>query len=58
MQIDNLQIGKEVFSNTISYRGLVFQINKELHQANYQESKQPNQKWGIELNREFSTEES
>jgi hypothetical protein len=50
-------LGK-TFINPTSNRGLISKIYKELKKLT---SKKPNntiQKWGIELNREFTTQES
>jgi hypothetical protein len=51
-------LGKKIFTNAISDRGLVSKIYKELKKPTTKKPKQPNQKWGIELNGEFTTEES
>jgi hypothetical protein len=69
--IDNRTNGQptdweEIFINPTSDRGLISKISKELRsklQTNKQTNKQKNQttqfkKWGIELNRKFTTEES
>jgi hypothetical protein len=48
------------FTNPTSDRGLISKIYKELKKLNSKKKKpkQSNQKWGIELNQEFTTEES
>jgi hypothetical protein len=48
------RVGKKIFTNPTSDRELIFKIYKEV---NHQKTKQPNQKWGIKLNQEFTTEE-
>jgi len=57
-QIGNLQIGKKIFSNPISNRGLISEIYKELKKLTSKKPKQLNQKLGIKLNQEFTTEGS
>jgi hypothetical protein len=51
-QISSLQIGKKTFTNPTSNRGLISKIYKD-HKKLITRRK----KWGIELNREFTTEE-
>jgi hypothetical protein len=67
-QIGYLQIGKKIFTNPISNKGLIFKIYKEIKELitkkkQKQKQKQTNKndpirKWGIGLNQEFTTEES
>jgi hypothetical protein len=47
-----------IFTNPTSDRGLESKIYKELKKLNATNSNNSTQKWGTELNREFSTEES
>ena len=56
----NLQIGKKFIPNPTSDRALISKIYKELKKlTSKKKTKQPNRKkWGIQLNREFITEES
>ena len=49
---------EKIFTNPTSDRGLISKIYKELKKLITKKTKQPNQKWGIELNLEFTTEES
>lgn len=50
---------KKNLTNPTSGRGLISKIYKELKKLTSKKTKQPNKKkWGIELNREFITEES
>jgi hypothetical protein len=39
------------------YRGLISNIYKELKKVDFRKSNNPNNKWGSELNKEFSPEE-
>jgi hypothetical protein len=58
-QISNLQIGKKIFTNrTTSERGLISKKDKELKKLTTKNPNNPIKKWGIELNREFTTEKS
>jgi hypothetical protein len=50
------EIGK-FFTNPKSDRGLISNIYKELKKLDSRKSNNPVEKWGIELNKEFSTEE-
>jgi hypothetical protein len=56
------KLGKKIFTNPTSNRGLISKIYKELKKQtskkNKQTNKQPYQKWGMELKREFTIEES
>jgi hypothetical protein len=54
-QNGNQQIGKKIFTNSTSNRELIWKIYKN-HET--LDSREPNKKWGTELNNEFSTEES
>ena len=49
---------EKVFTNSISDRGLISKIYKELKKLITQKPNNPINKWGIELNQEFKTEES
>jgi hypothetical protein len=55
--VEPFSLGKK-FPNPTSSRGLIFKISKEFKKLASKTIKQHNQKWGIELNREFTTEES
>ena len=57
-QNGNQQIGKRFFTNPIFNRGLISNIYKELKKLDSREPNNPMKKWGRELNREFSTEET
>jgi hypothetical protein len=57
-QISNLQIGKKIFTNPTSDRRLISKIYKELTKLITKKPNNPIKKWGIELNQEFTTEES
>jgi hypothetical protein len=48
---------EKTFTNPISNRGLIFNMYKELKKLDSRESNNPIEKWGTELNKEFSTEE-
>ena len=48
---------KKIFTNPTSDRGLIFKIYKELKKFDIKIANNPNKKWGIDLNREFSTEQ-
>jgi hypothetical protein len=50
-------LGK-IFTNLKSDRGVIFNIYKELKELDSREANNTIKKWGTELNREFSTEES
>ena len=56
-QIDNLQTGEKIHLLT-SNRGLISKIYKELNKLTSKQPNDPIKKWGIELNWEFTTEES
>ena len=49
---------EKIFTNLIYDRGLVFKIYKELKKLVSKTPTNPIKKWGKELNREFSIEES
>ena len=51
-------LGKKIFTNPTSDRGLISKIYKELKNLTTKTPNNPIKKWGIELNREFTTEES
>ena len=55
--MSNLQIGKIIFTNP-SNRELISKIYKELKKLTSETPNNPIKKWGIKLNREFTTEES
>jgi hypothetical protein len=48
----------KIFTNPTSYRGLISNIYKELKMLDSREPNNPIKKWGTELNREFSTEDT
>ena len=48
---------EKIFTNSISDRGLIFNVNKELKKLDSREPNNPIEKWGTELNKEFSTEQ-
>jgi hypothetical protein len=48
----------KIFTSSTSDRGLISKIYKELNKLTSKNPKNPINKWGIELNREFTTEES
>ena len=48
----------KIFTNPTSDRGLISKIQKELKKLDTKRSHNPIKKWSIDLNREFSTEES
>jgi hypothetical protein len=49
---------EKIFTNPTSDRGLIYNIYKELKKVDSREPNNPIKKWGIELSREFSTEET
>jgi phage-related protein len=49
---------EKIFTNPTSDRGLISNIYKELKKVDSRKSNNPIKKWGTELNREFSTEET
>ena len=48
---------ERIFTNPKSDRGLISNIYKELKKLDSRKSNNPIKKWGIKLNKEFSTEE-
>jgi hypothetical protein len=48
---------EKIFTNPKSNRGLISNIYKELRKLESRETNNPIKKWGIELNKEFYTEE-
>jgi hypothetical protein len=48
---------ERIFTNPTSDRGLISNIYKELKKLDSRKSNNPIIKWGIELNKEFSTKE-
>jgi hypothetical protein len=48
---------EKIFTNPKSDRGLISNIYQELKKLDSRETNNPILKWGIELNKEFSTEE-
>jgi hypothetical protein len=48
---------ERIFTNPKSDRGLISNIYKELKKIDYRKSNNPINKWGTELNKNFSTEE-
>ena len=50
-------MGKKIFTNPKSDRGLIFNIYNDLKKLDSRETNNPIKKWGTELNKEFSTEE-
>ena len=50
--------GKKIFTNLTSNKGLTSKVYKELKKLTSKNQNNPIKKWGIELNREFTTEES
>jgi hypothetical protein len=57
-QSNNLQIGRKIFTNPTSNRGLISKICKELKKLTTKNPNNPIKKWSIEINQEFTTEES
>ena len=51
-------IWEKIFTNPTSNRGLISNVYKELKKFVSRESNNSIKKWGTELNREFSTEET
>ena len=49
---------QKIFTNPTSDRGLISNVYKELKKLVSRESNNPIKKWGTELNREFSAEET
>ena len=49
---------EKIFTNPTSDRGLISNVYKELKKVDFRKSNNPIKKWGTELNKEFSTEES
>jgi hypothetical protein len=49
---------EKIFTNPTSHRRLTSKIYKELKKLITKKPNNPIKKWGIELNREFTTEES
>jgi hypothetical protein len=50
-------LGKKIFINPKSDRGLIFNIYNDLKKLDCRETNNPIRNWGTELNKEFSTEE-
>jgi hypothetical protein len=48
---------EKIFTSSTFYRELISNIYKELKKLDSRKSNNSIKKWGIELNREFSTEE-
>jgi hypothetical protein len=48
---------ERIFTYLISDRGLISNIYKELQNVDSKKLNNPIKKWGLELNKEFSTEE-
>ena len=48
----------KIFTNTTSNRGLISKLYLELKKLDSREPNNPIKKWGTELNKEFSTEET
>jgi hypothetical protein len=48
---------EKIFTNPTSDRGLISNIYKELKKPDSKNSNNPSKKWGLELSKEFSTEE-
>jgi hypothetical protein len=51
-------LGKKIFTNSTSDRGLISKIYKEHKKLIIKKPNNPIKKWGRELNRDFTTEES
>ena len=51
-------MGKRFFTNSTSDRGLISKIYKELKKLMTKNTNNPIKKWGIDLNQDFTTEES
>ena len=49
---------EKIFTNLTTDRGLISNIYKELKKLDPREPNNPIKKWGTELNREFSSEET
>jgi hypothetical protein len=49
---------EKIFTNTTSDKGLISNIYKELKKVDSRETNNSLEKWGAELNRDFSTEET
>jgi hypothetical protein len=49
---------EKIFTNPTSSRGLISKIYKELKMNHQKNPNNPIKKWDIELNKEFTTEES
>jgi hypothetical protein len=47
----------KIFTNPTSDRGLIYNVYKELKKVDSIETNNPINKWGTEINKEFSTEE-
>jgi hypothetical protein len=52
------RLGKKIFTNPTSNKGLISKIYKELKKLESKEPNDPIKKCGIELNRESTTEDS
>jgi hypothetical protein len=49
---------ENIFTNSTSNRGLISKIYKELKKPTTTKPNNPVKKWGIELNQEFTTEDT